>query len=182
MTICQKYCSVVSRTSFSDWLRCRRLTSTFMFDNLLALIICPPVKRGIVAVTPPITPFFSIEIFSPGIISISSNPLSDINPPPEALNVGKYWVKAFWRTCCEAERSLLAFLIQTLFERASRIHSSNVYVCWASAGIIPAQPIKNRKICFVKFIYVLLIIVDIVFIVFIVFQDLLLAVVFGSYL
>ncbi len=88
ITTCQKYCSTARRTSSSLCLRRRRLTSTLTRANLLPCTICPPVKRGTVADTPPATPFFISDIRCPPI-SISSKPLSARKPVPVALTDGK---------------------------------------------------------------------------------------------
>ena len=66
----------------------------FTFANLLLFTICPPVKSGIEADTPPTTPFFISDICIPGPMSNWSNPLSAINPVPVALKEGKYLVNA----------------------------------------------------------------------------------------
>ena len=128
---CQKYCSAVFSTSFSDSCNCRRLTSSPTLASLLPLTICPPAKTGCTAISEPMVPFFIIEmlmgfdkaarastgsicarlapnsgeIISEGLTVVCAIPLLALNHRPVPLTLGKYLVNASLR--CSLAASIL---------------------------------------------------------------------------
>ena len=149
---CQKYCSTVFSTSFSDSCSCSWLTSSPTLASLLPLMICPPAKTGCIAMSEAMVPFFIMEmlmglanaasisggsicgsvvanaggIASEGLTVVCAIPLLALNQSPVALTSGKYLVKASLRCCCAASMSRRAFLMAILLCSAESLSCCKV--------------------------------------------------------
>ena len=166
---CQKYCSVVFSTSFSESCSCRRLTSSPTLASLLPLIICPPAKTGCSAISEPMVPFFIIEMLmglaraasasggnicaseapisgemiSEGLTVVCAIPLLALNQSPVPLTLGKYLVKASLRCCWAASTLRWALRTVMLLRRAASFNCSNVYV-WAETEMLQPKAMMDN--------------------------------------